>query len=64
MSEGNCTITLRNGKEYAIALPGAEVIQQVTSDERGMSQLPERGSPLALWVRNADVTAVQDSPSR
>ncbi|MGK2937235.1 hypothetical protein LRS13_24325 [Svornostia abyssi] len=64
MSDGNCTITLSNGREYAIGLAGEEVVRRIAADERGMSQLPERGSQLALWVRNADVSAVQDAPSR
>lgn len=64
MSGGACTITLTSGKEYGVALPGAEIAARAADDPSGMSQVPQRGSSLGLWIRHDAIVAIEEAPTR
>lgn len=64
MSGGACSIILSSGKQYGITLDAAEVARRANEDPSGVSEMPQRGSTLALWVRHDAIVAIEEAPTR
>lgn len=64
MSGSACNIILLSGKQYGITLDAAEVARRTNEDPSGVSQMPQRGSSLSLWVRHDAIVAIEEAPTR